>query len=128
MIDRFQYQKAVEKASAMLQEAGLAITPAERERFEVADFGLNELEKTGLQIITYVNTDRCCAKEIIMTPVKPVRSINIQRLVVFPARKKRFAAVGEPFISMCLGRHPLLSRAFHLPGRSLTTRSIGKSA
>jgi D-lyxose ketol-isomerase len=68
MIDRFQYQKAVEKSSAMLRDAGLAITPAERERFEVADFGLNELEKTGLQIITYVNTDRCCAKEIIMTP------------------------------------------------------------
>ena len=68
MIDRFQYQKAVEKASAMLRAAGLVITPAERERFEVADFGLNELEKTGLQIITYVNTDRCCAKEIMMTP------------------------------------------------------------
>ena len=52
MIDRFQYQKAVEKASAMLRAAGLVITPSERERFEVADFGLNELEKTGLQIIT----------------------------------------------------------------------------
>ena len=35
MIDRFQYQKAVEKASAMLRAAGLMITPAERERFEV---------------------------------------------------------------------------------------------
>ena len=68
MIDRFQYEMAVERSSAMLREAGLAITPAERERFEVADFGLNELEKTGLQIITYVNTDRCCAKEIIMSP------------------------------------------------------------
>ena len=68
MIDRSQYQKAVERASAMLREAGMVITPAEHERFEVADFGLNELEETGLQIITYVNTDRCCAKEIIMTP------------------------------------------------------------
>ncbi|MEW5976236.1 MAG: D-lyxose/D-mannose family sugar isomerase [Acidobacteriota bacterium] len=68
MIDRRQYQMAVERASAMLREAGMVITPAERERFEVADFGLGELEKTGLQIITYVNTDRCCAKEIIMTP------------------------------------------------------------
>jgi D-lyxose ketol-isomerase len=68
MIDRQEYQRAVERASAMLQRAGLTITPEERERFEVADFGLGELEKTGLEIITYVNTERCCAKEIIMTP------------------------------------------------------------
>src|SRR6266536_1954370 len=68
MIDRQQYEAAVERASAMLQQAGMVITSAERERFEVADFGLGELEKTGLQIITYVNTRRCCAKEIIMTP------------------------------------------------------------
>jgi D-lyxose ketol-isomerase len=68
MITAQQYQTAVEQASAMLQRAGLVITPEERGRFEVADFGLGELEKTGLQIITYVNTERCCAKEIIMTP------------------------------------------------------------
>jgi D-lyxose ketol-isomerase len=68
MIDRQEYQRAVQRASAMLQKAGMVITPAELDRFEVADFGLGELEKTGLQIITYVNTERCCAKEIIMTP------------------------------------------------------------
>ena len=68
MISRQEYERAVERASAMLQQARLVLTPAERERFEVADFGLGELEKTGLQVITYVNTERCCAKEIIMTP------------------------------------------------------------
>ena len=68
MIDYQQYLAAVERASAMLTHAGFVITPAEREHFEVADFGLRELEKTGLQIITYVNTERCCAKEIIMFP------------------------------------------------------------
>ena len=46
----------------------IVITPEEHARFEVADFGLGELEKTGLEIITYVNTERCCAKEIIMFP------------------------------------------------------------
>jgi D-lyxose ketol-isomerase len=68
MISPEQYQKAVENASGLLQKAGFVITPEERERFEVADFGLGALEKTGLQIVTYVNTERCCAKEIIMTP------------------------------------------------------------
>jgi len=68
MISAEQYHRAVEKASSLLQKAGLVITPEEKSRFEVADFGLGELERTGLQIITYVNTDRCCAKELIMTP------------------------------------------------------------
>lgn len=31
-------------------------------------FGLNELENTGLELITYVNTNRCCAKELILFP------------------------------------------------------------
>jgi D-lyxose ketol-isomerase len=52
----------------MLQQAGLPITPAERGRIEVADFGLGELEKTGLEVLTYVNTERVCAKEIILFP------------------------------------------------------------
>ena len=29
---------------------------------------MGELEKTGLQIIVYVNTERCCAKELVMFP------------------------------------------------------------
>jgi D-lyxose ketol-isomerase len=68
MITAEQYQRAAEQALAMLQKGGFVVTPEEKDRFEVADFGLGELEKTGLQIITYVNTERCCAKEIIMTP------------------------------------------------------------
>lgn len=52
----------------MLERAGLAITPAELARIEVADFGLGELERTGLQLLTYVNTDRYCAKELVLYP------------------------------------------------------------
>ncbi|MEO8662230.1 MAG: D-lyxose/D-mannose family sugar isomerase [Bryobacteraceae bacterium] len=68
MISAQLYKDVVARSEAMLQAAGIVITPEEHERFEVADFGLGELEKTGLQIITYVNTDRCCAKELIMFP------------------------------------------------------------
>ncbi len=68
MITQEQYQLAVEKSVRMLQQAGFTITSAERERLEVADFGLGELEKTGLEVLTYVNTERVCAKEIIMFP------------------------------------------------------------
>jgi D-lyxose ketol-isomerase len=68
MITQEKYQAIVEKAVRMLEESGLKITPAERERFEVADFGLGELEKTGLEIVTYVNTERVCAKELVLFP------------------------------------------------------------
>jgi D-lyxose ketol-isomerase len=57
-----------ERAAAMLEEAGIVLTPEERERIEVADFGLGRLEEVGLQIVVYVNTDRVCAKELVMFP------------------------------------------------------------
>jgi D-lyxose ketol-isomerase len=68
MITKKQYKKAVDKTVAMFKQAGIVITSEERKRLEVADFGLGELKKTGLQILTYVNTERCCAKELVMTP------------------------------------------------------------
>ena len=46
----------------------MTLTPDERARIEVADFGLGELERTGLQLLTYVNTDRYCAKELVLFP------------------------------------------------------------
>ena len=46
----------------------IAVTPRERDGIEVADLGLGELDRTGLELITYVTTDRYCAKELIMLP------------------------------------------------------------
>jgi D-lyxose ketol-isomerase len=68
MISREQYHAAVDRSVQMLQQAGFAITTAERERLEVADFGLGQLNQTGLEVLTYVNTERVCAKEIVMFP------------------------------------------------------------
>jgi D-lyxose ketol-isomerase len=68
MISSAQYRDAVARSVDMLDAAGIVITPEERSRFEVADFGLDELGQTGLEILTYVNTERCCAKEIVMFP------------------------------------------------------------
>ena len=52
----------------MLAEAGIVLTPAEREAIEIADFGLGDLERYGLQIVIYVNTERVCAKELVLFP------------------------------------------------------------
>ena len=49
-------------------KAGLVITPAEKSRIEIADFGLGQFTQTGLGVLVYVNTARCCAKELAMWP------------------------------------------------------------
>jgi len=55
-------------AAERLQAAGIALTAREREEIEVADFGLSNLRETGLQLLVYVNTDRHCAKELVLYP------------------------------------------------------------
>ena len=60
--------EARERAAAMLDEAGIVLTPNERESIEIADFGLGRFEEIGLQIVVYVNTDRVCAKELVLFP------------------------------------------------------------
>ena len=52
----------------MLAGAGIVLTPAERDAIEVADFGLGRLDEIGLQIVVYVNTERVCAKELVLFP------------------------------------------------------------
>ena len=60
--------EARKRAAAMLAEAGIVLTPHEREQIEIADFGLNRLDEVGLQIVVYVNTERVCAKELVLFP------------------------------------------------------------
>jgi D-lyxose ketol-isomerase len=60
--------EARERAAAMLAAAGIVLTPVEREQIEIADFGLGRLDEVGLQIVVYVNTDRVCAKELVLFP------------------------------------------------------------
>jgi D-lyxose ketol-isomerase len=55
-------------AAGELEAAGIVLTEAERLSIEVADFGLSRLRETGLQLLVYVNTDRYCAKELVLYP------------------------------------------------------------
>ena len=68
MITKQEYEKAVEYVADMFAKAGIIITPKERESIEVADFGLGMLDEVGLQLLVYVNTERCCAKEMVLKP------------------------------------------------------------
>lgn len=68
MISRAQFIAAQEEAREYLGRAGIAITAEEAARIEVADFGLGELAGTGLELVVYVNTERVCAKELVLFP------------------------------------------------------------
>jgi D-lyxose ketol-isomerase len=59
-------EEARERAADMLAEAGIVLTAEERTQIEIADFGLGRLEEIGLQIVVYVNTERVCAKELVL--------------------------------------------------------------
>ena len=56
------------KVIGIFEKNKIALTDSEKENIEVADFGLGDVENIGLQIVTYINTDRVCAKELIMFP------------------------------------------------------------
>jgi D-lyxose ketol-isomerase len=63
-----QLREAQAYAATQLEAAGVAMTAEERAAIEVADFGLSRLRETGLMLLVYVNTDRYCAKELVLFP------------------------------------------------------------
>lgn len=68
MLTRSQAQTAKERAAAMMERAGMIVSAKDREAIEVAEMGLGNLERTGLELLVYVNTDRYCAKELVLFP------------------------------------------------------------
>ena len=68
MLTPQQITEARARAAASLSAAGIALTLAERDSIEVADFGLSRLDELGLQLVVYLNTERVCAKELVLFP------------------------------------------------------------
>lgn len=68
MLTNNEITQRQEEAARMIKNAGIYLTPEEVGKLEIADFGLSEFEKTGLGVLVYVNTERCCAKELAMWP------------------------------------------------------------
>ena len=68
MISKAQWEEAAQYTKRILSENGLVLTPREAACIEVADFGLDDLENIGLQLVTYINTSRVCAKELVLKP------------------------------------------------------------
>jgi len=63
-----QITQAQHRTHQILKDAGIVLTLEESKRIEIVDFGLGRLEEEGLEIVTYINNDRYCAKELVMFP------------------------------------------------------------
>ena len=68
MISLEKYNKIKKAVIDILDKNKIALTDTEKENIEAADFGLDDIDNTGLQIVTYINTERVCAKELILFP------------------------------------------------------------
>lgn len=63
-----EMKKYAAKALAYFKKASIELTDAEKSNIEVADFGLNNIDEIELELVTYINTDRVCAKEMVLFP------------------------------------------------------------
>jgi D-lyxose ketol-isomerase len=68
MVGPEEQREARAYAAERLRAAGVELSADEAASIEIADFGLGRLRETGLLILVYVNTDRYCAKELVLYP------------------------------------------------------------
>jgi D-lyxose ketol-isomerase len=85
-----ELREARTRAASVLTESGIVLTPLERANIEVADFGLSRLEDIGLQIVVYVNTERVCAKELVLFPRQTCPEHRHPPLGASPGKEETF--------------------------------------
>jgi D-lyxose ketol-isomerase len=88
MITRSEYNLARLRATEMLKQTGLVLRQEEIDEMEVADFGLSELEQSGAQILTLVNTDKIAAKLLVLFPHQTEPEHNHIRLGIYEGKEE----------------------------------------
>ena len=68
MITRTEYRNAQRRAAELLKRTGVTLRDEELALIAVADFGLGELEESGGQILTLLDTPEIAAKLIALLP------------------------------------------------------------
>jgi D-lyxose ketol-isomerase len=131
MITQKQVQSVQKRADQMLRQAGIVLTSEERQNIEVADLGLGEIERTGLELVVYVNTDRYCAKELILFPGQTCPEHRHPTLAGIPGKMETFRCrwgqvwlyvEGEP-TQKIHGKPPMGSEAYYTVSHEITLDS-----
>lgn len=58
----------IAKTIALLAKAGTVLSAQDKEHIEITDFKLGKLKQMGLQLITFINNERYCAKQLVLFP------------------------------------------------------------
>ncbi len=90
MLTTKEVREARQMGHAMLKQAGIVLTQDEVGLMEVADFGLGNFSNTGLLVVVYVNTMRCCAKELVMLPHQTCPQHKHPPLADSPGKEETF--------------------------------------
>ncbi len=101
MITRKEYEEARRRARALLERAAVVLRPEELEGIEVADFGLGELEESGAQILTLVDTGTIAVKLLILFPRQTCPQHKHPPLGEYPGKEETFRCQwGELYLLM----------------------------
>ncbi len=68
MISRKQYESARKRAVDLFARSGITVRPDELDRIEVLDFGLGEIERTGLQVLPRLGTGAIAVRLVALLP------------------------------------------------------------
>lgn len=75
---------------SLLEEAKIILTEKEVEQLEITDMGLGQLEFEGLQLVTYINNENYCAKELILLPNQTCPEHLHPPIGTLPGKKETF--------------------------------------
>ena len=96
-----QFEKAQLRTLDYLKKAGIAVTQEERENITVFDFDFDDLDNVGLELLVYVNTQRVCAKELILFPHQSCVEHCHPTIGDIPGKEETFRCVwGELYVMM----------------------------
>jgi D-lyxose ketol-isomerase len=68
MMKKTEIDKLRGKVLRLIKRSRIVLTPRERRSIEICDFGVGDAKNLGIQVLIYINTERYCAKEIVLLP------------------------------------------------------------
>jgi len=68
MITKERQKTAQKRVAEMIRQAGIKITEKEANSIGIVDFGLSNLEKEGVQVLTLIQTERISVKVLVLFP------------------------------------------------------------
>lgn len=88
MITSAQLEAARQRSAEMLNAAGIVARLDEIEQIEVADLGLSELQLSGVQILTLVDTEKIAARVLVLFPCQTEPEHRHPSLGEYPGKEE----------------------------------------